>query len=73
MTNIELSLLMGFLPIIYFLAFTIMNRQFFVGQRIKTTALGRAGEVIATCSTHSVIEFDSGVIQIYRNALFEAE
>jgi hypothetical protein len=73
MTNIELSLLMGFLPIIYFLSFTIMNRQFLVGQRIKTTALGRTGEVISIGSTHSVIEFDNGSVQVYRNSLFEVE
>lgn len=64
---------MGVLPIIYFLAFVRMNRQFLVGQRIKTTALSRTGEVIPTGSTHSVIEFDNGSVQVYRNSLFTTE
>jgi hypothetical protein len=72
MTNLELSLLMGLWPILYFLIYTAMTNHL-VGQRIKTTALNRTGEVIAIGPTHSVIEFDSGVVQVYRNSLFEVE
>jgi hypothetical protein len=72
MTNLELSLLMGLWPILYFLIYTAMNKHL-IGQRIKTTALGRTGEVVATGLTHSAIEFDNGVVQVYRNTLFEVE
>jgi hypothetical protein len=44
-----------------------------VGQRIKTNALQRTGEIISAGETHSTIEFDNGVVQVYRNSLFEVE
>jgi hypothetical protein len=72
MTNFELSLIIGLLPILYFLTYCQMTKHL-IGQRIKTTALGRTGEVIKVGFTHSVIEFDSGVVQVYRNTLFEVK
>lgn len=73
MTNLQISLLMGTWPIIYFLIYSYMNRQFIPGQRIKTTALERTGEIVAVGPTHSLIEFDGGYTELCRNSLFEVE
>jgi hypothetical protein len=72
MTNLELSLIMGLWPILYFLIYCQAHNHL-IGQRIKTTALCRTGEVIAAGSTHSAIEFDNGTVQVYKNTLFEVE
>jgi hypothetical protein len=70
MTNLEISLLVGTLPILYFLVYLMMNKP---GQRIKTVALQRRGEIIAVGPTHTLIEFDDGSTALYRNSLFEVE
>jgi hypothetical protein len=70
MNNIELSLLMGLWPIIYFLIYQMMHQP---GQRVKTVALQRRGEIIAVGPTHTLIEFDDGSTALYRNSLFEVE
>jgi hypothetical protein len=73
MTTLELSIFMGIWPIIYFLTYSYMFRNFAPGQRIVTTALQRKGEVIAVGSTHSLVEFDNGYSELIRNSLFEVE
>ena len=52
MSNLELSLLIGIWPIIYFLTYTAMHRQ-----RIVTTVLQRRGEVIAVGSTSAHLDW----------------
>jgi hypothetical protein len=64
---------MGIWPIIYFLIYTAMHRNFAPGQRIVTTALQRKGEAIAVGETHSLIEFDGGYTELIRNSLFTTE
>jgi hypothetical protein len=65
MTSFEVSLLMGFLPIIYFLIYMQRNRILF-GERITTTILSRRGRIVATSDTHYQIEFDDGSTAWYR-------
>ena len=67
LTNLELSLLMGIWPIIYFLIYTHMTPV----KRIKTTALGRTGQLVESGQTHSLIEFDNGLRELCRNSYFE--
>jgi hypothetical protein len=73
MTTLELSLLVGIWPIIYFLTYSYMFRNFAPGQRIVTTALQRKGEIIAVGQTHTLIEFDGGYNELIRNSLFTTE
>lgn len=73
MSSFEISLLMGIWPIIYFLVYATMNRQFLVGQRIRTTVLELRGRIIQVGPTHSLILFDDGSQDWYRNSYFTEE
>jgi hypothetical protein len=67
-TSFEVSLLMGCLPIIYFLIYMQRNRILF-GERITTTILSRKGRIVATSDTHYQIRFDDGSVDWYRSDL----
>jgi hypothetical protein len=71
MTNLELSLLMGLAPIIYFIIFTRMDRKIVPGQRVVTNILRREGKVMTVTPTHSFIEFDDGLRDWCRNEILE--
>jgi hypothetical protein len=73
MTNFELSILMGLLPIFYFLIFTRMDRKIFSGQRITTNQLERKGELLTVTNSHSFIKFDDGAMDWYRNEMFRED
>jgi hypothetical protein len=72
MTSFEVSLLMGCLPIIYFLIYMQRNRILF-GERITTTILSRKGRIVATSDTHYQIRFDDGSVDWYRSDLVEVD
>jgi hypothetical protein len=72
MTSFEASLLMGFLPIIYFLIYMQRNR-ILMGERISTTILSRRGRIVATSDTHYQIRFDDGSVDWYRADLVEVD
>jgi hypothetical protein len=67
-TSFEVSILMGCLPIIYFLIYMQRNRILF-GERITTTILSRRGRIVATSDTHYQIRFDDGSVDWYRSDL----
>jgi hypothetical protein len=65
MGNSELSLLIGILPILYFLFYLGLHKP----QRVSTTILRRRGVVIGTTPTHLQIAFDDGSNAWYRTEL----
>jgi hypothetical protein len=70
MTNFDLALFMGCLPVLYFLIFLRRNQKLLVGQRITTNALKRTGTILKAGETHSLIKFKDGSKQCYRNSYF---
>jgi len=61
-----MALLMGLLPILYFVFYLGLHQQ---PTRVSTTILRRRGVVIGTTPTHLQIAFDDGSQAWYRTEL----
>ena len=66
MNNAEMALLMGLLPILYFLFYLGLHQQ---PTRVSTVILRRKGTVVGTTPTHLLISFDDGSNAWYRTEL----
>ena len=66
MNNAEMALLMGLLPILYFLFYLGLHQQ---PTRVSTTILRRKGTVVGATDTHLLISFDDGSEAWYRAEL----
>ena len=65
MNNAEMALLIGLLPILYFLFYLGLHKP----QRVSTTILRRKGTVVGATPTHLQIAFDDGSEAWYRTEL----
>jgi hypothetical protein len=61
-----MALLMGLLPILYFVFYLGLHQQ---PARISTVILRRKGTVVGTTPTHLLISFDDGSNAWYRTEL----
>jgi hypothetical protein len=66
MNNAEMALLMGLLPILYFVFYLGLHQQ---PTRVSTTILRRKGTVVGATDTHLRIAFDDGLTDWHRTEL----